>query len=126
MDFWIGTFAIFLIATAQIVCFGWVWGVRRGAAELDQGALVRIPRLFFFIMKYVAPIYLIAVLVLFGWQKLPEYVGALRDKPVALHTMAFIAVLLIALLFLVRAGEKRLRALGLDLDGARPGEEPGP
>ena len=55
MDFWVGTFCIFLLATVQIICFGWVWGSRKGAAELDQGALMKIPRVFLFIMKWVAP-----------------------------------------------------------------------
>lgn len=50
MDFWVGTFCIFLLATVQIICFGWVWGVKKGMAELDQGALMRIPRVFVFIM----------------------------------------------------------------------------
>src|SRR5436190_14529588 len=25
MDFWVGTFAIFVLATVQIICFGWIW-----------------------------------------------------------------------------------------------------
>ena len=62
MDFWVGTFCIFLLATVQIICFGWVWGVKKGMAELDQGALMKIPRVFVFIMKYVAPAYLLVVL----------------------------------------------------------------
>jgi SNF family Na+-dependent transporter len=126
VDFWIGTFAIFVIATAQIICFGWVWGIRRGAAELDQGALIKVPRVFLLVMKYVAPVYLITVLSLFGWQKLPGYLAALRDRPVALHTMLVVAALLLLLLVMIRAGEKRLRALGLDIDGAHPEQEPAP
>jgi SNF family Na+-dependent transporter len=33
MDFWLGTFAIFVLATVQIICFGWVWGIEKGRAE---------------------------------------------------------------------------------------------
>ncbi len=62
MDFWVGTFCIFLLATVQIICFGWVWGVKERVAELDQGALMKIPRVFLFIMKCVAPAYLLVVL----------------------------------------------------------------
>jgi NSS family neurotransmitter:Na+ symporter len=126
MDFWIGTFAIFLLATAQIICFGWVFGLKKGAAELDQGALIKIPRVFFFIMKYVAPVYLLTVLGMFAWQKLPEYLKALGDQPVAVWTMALMGTVLVILLLLIRAGEKRLRERGIDIDDIRPEVEPGP
>src|SRR5690606_14916178 len=55
MDFWIGTFCILVLATLQIICFGWIWGIKAGKAELDQGALIRVPTVFLFIMKYIAP-----------------------------------------------------------------------
>jgi SNF family Na+-dependent transporter len=126
MDFWIGTFAIFVLATVQIICFGWVWGLGKGAAELDQGALIKIPRVFLFIMKYVAPAYLLVILVGFAWQNLPDYIDALGKQDVAVWTMAIIGAVLVLLLWMVQAGEKRLRAQGLDLDDARPEEEPGP
>jgi len=126
MDFWIGTFAIFVVATVQIICFGWVWGTARGAAELDQGALIKIPRVFFFLMRYVAPLYLLTIFGLFAWQKLPEYLRALGEKPVAVATMVFLGALLALLLFMIYLGEKRLRANGIDLDDAHPEQEPGP
>ena len=62
MDFWVGTFCIFVLATVQVICFGWVWGTRNGMAELDQGALMKVPRVFRFIIKWVAPPYLLVVL----------------------------------------------------------------
>src|SRR5207247_9388902 len=70
MDFWVGSFCIFVVATVQIICFGWVWGLRNGAAELDQGALIKIPRFFLFVMKYIAPAYLLVVLVGYAAQNL--------------------------------------------------------
>ncbi|HWM86427.1 MAG TPA: sodium-dependent transporter, partial [Kofleriaceae bacterium] len=126
MDFWIGTFAIFILATVQIICFAWIWGIKRGAAELDQGALIRIPRVFFFIMKYVAPLYLLVILIGFAWQNLPGYLRTLIQNPVAVWTMVLIGVNLVLLLVLVYVGERRWRAAGLDIDGAHPDVEPGP
>ena len=64
-----GSFCIFVVATVQIICFGWVWGLRNGAAELDQGALIKIPRFFLFVMKYIAPAYLLVVLVGYAAQE---------------------------------------------------------
>lgn len=109
MDFWVGTFCIFLLATVQIICFGWVWGVRKGMAELDQGALMRIPRVFVFIMKYVAPVYLLVVLGGFIYYN--------PSNPVALWTVIIIAAVIALLVVLVAIGERRWRAAGMDLDG---------
>ncbi len=94
MDFWVGTFCIFLLATVQIISFGWIWGVDKGAAELDQGALLKIPRFFFFIMKYIAPAYLLVVLVGFAKNNLGAKMTELSGNPVALWTVVIIGVVL--------------------------------
>ncbi len=120
MDFWVGTFCIFLLATVQIISFGWIWGIDKGAAELDQGALMKIPRFFFYIMKYVAPAYLIIVLVGFTAQNLGPKVTELVATPIALWTVAIIGVVLVILLAMVAIGERRWRAAGMDLDGDQP------
>ena len=124
MDFWVGTFCIFVLATVQIICFGWVWGVKNGARELDQGALIRIPRVFLFIMKYVAPAYLLVVLAGFTYFDLRKKLGEMAGNPVALWTLIIIGAVVVLLLALVAIGERRWRAAGMDLDGRRllPGE----
>lgn len=118
MDFWVGTFCIFLLATVQVICFGWIWGVDRGAAELDQGALMKIPRFFFFVMKYIAPVYLLFVLIGFIALELRAKLGTMH--PVALWTLLIIGAVLALLVALVAIGERRWRAAGLDLDGRQP------
>jgi hypothetical protein len=101
----------------QIICFGWVWGVEKGAAELDQGALMKIPRSFLFIMKYVAPAYLLVVLVGFILSNGRTEAIALKDNSVALWTVGIIGAVVALLILLVAVGERRWRAAGLDLDG---------
>jgi SNF family Na+-dependent transporter len=120
MDFWVGTAAIFMLATAQTICFGWVFGIDRGLAEAHQGARMRIPRIFRFVVKYVAPVYLLAVFVTFCWHGLGERVQALVDAPVAGGTMIVVLVALGGLIACTRIGELRWRARGLDLDGQHP------
>lgn len=61
LDFWVGTFLIYLLATLIIVTFGWVLGIREGWELAHQGASIRIPRPYRYIMKYVAPLYLLFV-----------------------------------------------------------------
>ena len=117
MDFWVGTFCIFLLATVQIICFGWVWGLRAGAAELDAGALMRIPRPFLFIMKYIAPAYLLIVLAGFSYFNLGDKLRELGGNPVALWTVMIILAVVVLLIVMVAIGERRWRAAGMDLDG---------
>ena len=57
------------------------------------------------------------------WQTLDERIAALTDNPVAGYTVGIIGFVLVVLVVLVRIGERRWRASGLDLDGARPPEE---
>jgi neurotransmitter:Na+ symporter, NSS family len=120
MDFWVGTFCIFVLATVQIICFGWVWGLRNGAAELDQGALIKIPRFFLFVMKYIAPAYLLVVLAGFAYQNLGDALRKSARDPVALWTLIIIAAVTVLLVAVLAIGERRWRAAGLDIDGKIP------
>lgn len=61
LDFWVGNVLIYLLATLQIVLFAWVLGVDRGFAAAHEGASIRIPGVFRFIMKWVSPAFLLAV-----------------------------------------------------------------
>ncbi|MEC9227918.1 MAG: sodium:calcium symporter, partial [Verrucomicrobiota bacterium] len=61
MDFWVGTFLIFILSTLQIIIFGWILGVKEGFRIAHEGAAVRIPIIFKFIMKYISPLFLILI-----------------------------------------------------------------
>jgi SNF family Na+-dependent transporter len=62
MDFWGGTFSVVLFATVEVIIFGWIFGVDKGFEELHNGADIRVPSFFKFIIKYVTPSYLLAIL----------------------------------------------------------------
>jgi hypothetical protein len=142
MDFWVGTFCIFVLATVQIICFGWIWGIKNGAAELDQGSLIKIPRLFLFVMKWVAPVHLLVVLGGFTYFDLRAKVKNMANDPVALATVVVkgavlalpITLLAMGRVSLARSGSRHRWPLarsqlltneprGLDIYGviARPG-----
>ncbi len=65
MDFWAGTIGLVLCSIVEIVLFAWVFGMDRGWKELHRGAEIRIPRFFYYIMKFVTPVALIAIFC--GW-----------------------------------------------------------
>ena len=67
-DFWAGTFGLAVMAVIEVVIFMWVFGPENAWRSLHQGADIRIPRVFRFVMTYVTPLYLMVVLVAWGWQ----------------------------------------------------------
>jgi SNF family Na+-dependent transporter len=64
-DFWAGTVMLVLFGLAEMILFGWVLGIRKGWAELHDGARIRIPRFYAIICKWVSPLLLLGVLVAF-------------------------------------------------------------
>jgi len=71
LDFWVATFGIFVLATIQVILYGWVMGVEKGFEELDRGASVRVPRLVKGMIKYVSPAFLLTVFAFWLVQNLP-------------------------------------------------------
>ena len=73
-DFWAGTFALVVMAVAESILFCWVFGVQAGWEEMNRGGELKVPRIFFYIMKYVTPTFLIVILAAYifepaaGWK----------------------------------------------------------
>jgi NSS family neurotransmitter:Na+ symporter len=67
LDFWAGTFGVVLLAFIEIVVFFWVFGKDRAWEEITRGAEIKVPGFFKYVMKYVTPLFLIAILV--TWAK---------------------------------------------------------
>jgi hypothetical protein len=78
-----------------------------------------MPRIFRFILKYVAPTYLLVVFLVFSVQNLPTWIRNVGAQPLAQGAFALIVATTVLLLVCVRIGERRWRAAGLDLDGKR-------
>lgn len=128
LDFWIGTFAIYLLATVQVIMFGWVLGVDRGFEELQRGAEIRIPNFWKFVIKYISPLYL---LIVFGFWCYSELIAVpadptkltrleqIRESRVVQVSIGF--MIIVGLLFLLLVGQsvKRWEAA----ERAREGEE---
>jgi SNF family Na+-dependent transporter len=105
LDFWVGTFLIFVLATIQILVFSWGYGVRRGLLEASRGAAFPIPRLFIPVMKIICPAFLIGIFALwvlvnvfgvtFGSGE-PEFSGYIRDLFIDPHPVAWMSIGLVA------------------------------
>src|SRR2546426_83672 len=62
-DFWAGTMLLLILATIQAILYGWVLGIDRGEQEAHRGAHLRIPRFVQYVLKFVSPVFLLAILV---------------------------------------------------------------
>jgi len=60
-DYWAGTVSLVVFALLEIILFSWVFGLKKGWAELTAGADIKIPNVYKFILKFVTPLMLIAV-----------------------------------------------------------------
>jgi len=117
IDNWVGTFLIFVLAMVQIICFSWIFGIDRGWKEAHQGAHIRIPSFYKFVMKYVAPLYLLIVFVAFSIQNLPQWVQGVMDEPLQQGALTLVLAVIGLLIVCTWIGERRWRAASLDLDG---------
>ena len=70
LDFWVGTFALVLLALFEIVIFFWAFGAEKAWDEITRGSSIKVPRAFFYLMKYVTPLFLIIILGVWGYQQL--------------------------------------------------------
>ncbi|MBI4701429.1 MAG: sodium-dependent transporter [Deltaproteobacteria bacterium] len=120
IDFWVGSFLVFIMAALQIICFSWIFGLGRGKKEANSGAQIRIPGFMWAVMRYVAPVYVIVVFVGFCVQKMGESARSIAERPAALLALGLVAAMAIVLIVCVRLGERRWRGEGLDIDDREP------
>ena len=107
MDFWVGTAMIFVLATLQVILFGWILGTEKGVEEANRGADLRLPRIFSFVIKYISPVYLLTIFALWCRENLPGYVENLSEGGVPLMTVSVIIAVLVLFLILVRIAGRR-------------------
>ncbi len=113
LDFWGGTFFLVVFATIETILFVWVFGMENAWDEIHKGADMRIPKIYKFIIKYITPLFLLAILGM--WLK-QEWWDIIRLKGVSADNLGFIlgtrvglALIFIALAVLVKIAWRRKR-----------------
>jgi NSS family neurotransmitter:Na+ symporter len=74
-DYWAGTFGLVVMATIEVILFMWVFKPERAWQSIHEGADIRIPGIFKFIMTYMTPVYL---LILLAWWSVTQALPILR------------------------------------------------
>ncbi len=75
-DFWAGTIMLVVFGFIEIVMFMWVFGSEKAWKEINSGGLIKIPRIFYYILKYVTPFFLLILMTWWGYSSLPSIIGA--------------------------------------------------
>ena len=123
IDFWVGTFLILVMATLEILCFSWVFGIKKGWEEIHHGARIKVPYCFQWVLKYVAPAYLLIVLAAFCLTSLPDSLRLVAAQPLARGALLSVGAVALVAIVCLWIGEQRWDRLGLHR-GMRPEPDP--
>ena len=63
LDYWAGTFGLVIVALSEVVVFAWIYGMDKGWEEINKGADIKIPRMVYYVIKYITPVYLFVILI---------------------------------------------------------------
>ena len=111
MDYWAGTFSLVIVALLEVVIFGWIFGMDKAWKEMNFGADIKVPRIFYYIIKYVTPLYLIFILVFWTIESaVPTLLmDGIPSEEIPYRWLArgILASLFISLVILVRIAWKR-------------------
>lgn len=88
-DFWVGTMLIYILATIQVIIYGWKIGPERARKEAEIGSHLKLPKAFDFVIKYITPTFLIIVLIVFLNQSLMEYVHKMDPEYMVQNAASF-------------------------------------
>ncbi len=111
-DYWAGTFGLVVLALVETVIFVWIYGPENAWREIHQGAAIRIPRIFKFVLTYITPMFLI---VMMGWWTVTEAIPVLlmNNRPEAEIPVRWasrgvmVAILIVQLVLINRAWKRR-------------------
>lgn len=110
MDFWVGTFLIFVLATFQVILFSWILGVDEGIKIAEEGAAMKLPRVFRFVIRYISPTYLLVIFIGWSIMNLPGYIDSLSKGGAPLLSLGVIFAIFLFLLLLANLGARKRRA----------------
>ncbi|RIK66019.1 MAG: sodium:calcium symporter [Planctomycetota bacterium] len=110
LDDTVGTITIVILAAIQVILFSWVFGVDRGIAFAHEGAQIRLPFFFKFIIKYVSPLYLLTMLGMWFWKDSYRYFDQIRNDQVIALSFGLVIIVVVFLLILIHIGGRRWNA----------------
>ena len=72
-DFWAGTIGVVLLGFVEILIFMWAFGGEKAWAEINRDGIIKVPRFFYYIIRYVTPLFLLVILIWWSVELLPNH-----------------------------------------------------
>lgn len=107
MDFWAGTFGLVILAFFEMIIFFWIFGSDRAWGEITRGSVISLPKVFYYVAKYVTPVFILVILVAWAYEQLPSILSK-SDKNVWI-TRGFLLALLLVHVAAVKIAWRRRR-----------------
>ena len=74
-DYWAGTVSLVVFAFLETILFSYIFGIKKGWAEINRGADIKIPGIYKYIILIVTPLLLGWVLV----SSIPDWIDKVKD-----------------------------------------------
>jgi SNF family Na+-dependent transporter len=74
-DYWAGTVSLVVFAFLETILFSYIFGIKKGWAEINRGADIKIPGIYKYIILIVTPLLLGTVLV----TSVPDWIDKVKD-----------------------------------------------
>jgi neurotransmitter:Na+ symporter, NSS family len=114
LDFWAGSFGLLLFGFVEVLVFTRAFGMERGWAEITHGAKLRIPAFFRFVIAWVMPLAMGAILVSWSATNLGPELSldhvAPADRPYVVGARVLVVALVVGFALAVRAASRQRRA----------------
>ncbi len=118
MDYWAGTFGLVLFALFEIIIFAWIFGMENGWAKITKGADIKVPKIFYYIIKYITPLYLLFIMV--NWL-IQDAIPTLlmegvkpEDVPYRWGARALMFLIFVAIILMVKTAWSKKNKMGVE------------
>jgi len=113
LDFWVGSFTLVVFAFLETIIFGWIFGMNRGWKEIIKNAEIKVPRIFYYILKYITPLFLFAILAHWAITEVPSKLSMVGidegNIPYIMAARIMMAGIFLLFVFLVWRGDRGKR-----------------
>ena len=63
MDFWAGTFFVIVLGLFEVILFYWIYDAKKAWEEINRGGLITVPKIYFYVVRYITPLFLLILLI---------------------------------------------------------------
>jgi len=104
-DFWAGTIGVVLFGLMEVLLFMWVFGGEKAWAEINRNGTIKVPRFFYYILRYITPLFMLILLGWWGIEQLPKELE--KTSWTIWAARAYLIMLFVVLAILVFIADRR-------------------